>query len=51
MSAVDVRPATRADIGELSRVLARAFYEDPVTRWECPTTKYDGPNFTTCGQR
>jgi GNAT superfamily N-acetyltransferase len=39
MSAVDVRPAARADIGELSRVLARAFFEDPVTRWEVPDDK------------
>jgi GNAT superfamily N-acetyltransferase len=33
---VDVRPARRADIGELSRVLARAFYDDPVASWEVP---------------
>src|SRR4029077_13750418 len=33
---VDVRPARRADIGELSHVLARAFYDDPVAKWEVP---------------
>jgi GNAT superfamily N-acetyltransferase len=36
MNGVDVRPARRADIGELSHVLARAFYDDPVAKWEVP---------------
>jgi GNAT superfamily N-acetyltransferase len=33
---IDVRPARRTDIGALSRVLARAFYDDPVSKWEVP---------------
>lgn len=32
----DVRPARRADVGELSRMLSRAFYDDPSARWEVP---------------
>ena len=32
----DVRPATRADIGPLSVVLARAFYDDPPMVWMLP---------------
>ncbi|CDO05770.1 N-acetyltransferase [Mycolicibacterium cosmeticum] len=36
MSDIDVRPAVRADIGELSRVLGRAFYDDPVMAWMLP---------------
>ena len=36
MNGVDVRPARRADIGELSHVLARAFYDDPVAKREVP---------------
>lgn len=34
--AFDVRPAHRSDVGELSRVLSRAFYGDPESRWEVP---------------
>jgi GNAT superfamily N-acetyltransferase len=33
---VDVRPAQKADIRRLSRVLGRAFYDDPVTMWMTP---------------
>jgi GNAT superfamily N-acetyltransferase len=33
---LDVRPAQRADVRELSAVLGRAFYEDPVTTWMLP---------------
>lgn len=36
MSDIDVRPAVRADIGELSKVLGRAFYDDPVMAWMLP---------------
>ncbi len=36
MSASDVRPATRTDTAALSRVLGRAFYEDPVMCWLLP---------------
>ncbi|WP_422746246.1 GNAT family N-acetyltransferase [Mycobacterium sp. WMMD1722] len=36
MVAVDVRPAARTDIGGLSRVLARAFQDDPVMAWMMP---------------
>jgi hypothetical protein len=33
---VDVRPSRKADVGELSVVLARAFHDDPVTMWMLP---------------
>ncbi|MGH3561848.1 MAG: GNAT family N-acetyltransferase [Mycobacterium sp.] len=33
---IDVRPARKADIRELSRVLGRAFYDDPVPVWMLP---------------
>jgi GNAT superfamily N-acetyltransferase len=33
---VDVRPAQKGDVRDLSRVLARAFYDDPVTAWMLP---------------
>lgn len=36
MTTVDVRPAVRADIAELSLVLGRAFYDDPVMAWMLP---------------
>lgn len=36
MTAVDVRPATRADITALSQVLGRAFADDPVMSWMLP---------------
>lgn len=32
----DVRPARRSDIGELSRMLGRAFYDDPACKWQVP---------------
>ena len=31
-----VRPAVKADVRELSRTLARAFYDDPVMIWLIP---------------
>ncbi|OBK53340.1 GNAT family N-acetyltransferase [Mycobacterium sp. 1081908.1] len=34
--APEARPARKADIRELSRTLARAFYDDPVTTWMLP---------------
>lgn len=33
---VSVRPVQRADYGSLAQVLARAFYDDPVTAWFYP---------------
>ena len=33
---IDVRPARKADIPALARVLARAFYDDPVMAWVQP---------------
>jgi len=36
---VSVRPARRADFGALALVLARAFYDDPVTSWFYPSTR------------
>ena len=36
MSGIEVRPARRADVGALSRVLGRAFHDDPVMRWLQP---------------
>jgi ribosomal protein S18 acetylase RimI-like enzyme len=33
---INVHPAQRADIGELSHVLGRAFYDDPVSMWTMP---------------
>jgi GNAT superfamily N-acetyltransferase len=35
IGAPEVRRATRADIPALSRMLARAFMEDPVAAWAC----------------
>ncbi|WP_179957023.1 GNAT family N-acetyltransferase [Amycolatopsis anabasis] len=32
----EIRPATRADIPELARVLALAFHDDPFMRWILP---------------
>jgi GNAT superfamily N-acetyltransferase len=37
--AIDVRPAHKSDIGELSRVLGRAFHDDPVSVWMLPEDK------------
>jgi GNAT superfamily N-acetyltransferase len=34
--APQTRPARKSDIRELSRTLARAFYDDPVTTWMLP---------------
>jgi GNAT superfamily N-acetyltransferase len=36
MGQIDVRPVRRGDIRASSRVLARAFYDDPVTMWMLP---------------
>ena len=36
MSGIEVCPARRADVGALSRVLGRAFHDDPVMRWLQP---------------
>src|ERR1700757_392699 len=33
------RPARKADVRELSRMLARAFYDDPVMIWLLPDEK------------
>jgi GNAT superfamily N-acetyltransferase len=33
---IDVRPAHKSDIGELSQMLGRAFYDDPVSVWILP---------------
>ncbi len=35
-SAIDVRVAQKADVRNLSRVLGRAFFEDPVMSWMLP---------------
>ncbi len=34
--AINTRPALKADIGELSHALGRAFYDDPVSMWIMP---------------
>ncbi|HET9895392.1 MAG TPA: GNAT family N-acetyltransferase [Streptosporangiaceae bacterium] len=34
--AVSIRPATRADVGPLADVMARAFYDDPPFVWMLP---------------
>ncbi len=36
MNFVDVRPAQKADLRQMSRALARAFYDDPVMLWLYP---------------
>jgi hypothetical protein len=36
MAEIDVAPARRSDVGKLSRVLGRAFYNDPVANWVWP---------------
>lgn len=36
VSSPHVRPATRADVGALSRTLGRAFFDDPVMCWMLP---------------
>ena len=33
---IGVRPARKADVRELARVLGRAFQEDPVMAWILP---------------
>jgi GNAT superfamily N-acetyltransferase len=33
---LDVRPAQKADVRQVATVLARAFYDDPVTSWMLP---------------
>jgi GNAT superfamily N-acetyltransferase len=36
--AIDVRPLQKADVRDASRVLGRAFYEDPIMTWMLPKT-------------
>jgi GNAT superfamily N-acetyltransferase len=36
VNTVEARPATRADIGTLSKTLGRAFFDDPVMSWMLP---------------
>jgi GNAT superfamily N-acetyltransferase len=36
---INTRPAKKADISELSHVLGRAFYDDPVSIWALPDDK------------
>ncbi|MGH3558265.1 MAG: GNAT family N-acetyltransferase [Mycobacterium sp.] len=36
---IEARPARKGDIRALSRVLGRAFYDDPVTSWMLPDGK------------
>ncbi len=36
MTTVEARPATRADVGALSKTLGRAFFDDPVMSWMLP---------------
>jgi GNAT superfamily N-acetyltransferase len=36
---INTRLALKADIGELSRALGRAFYDDPVSMWIMPNDK------------
>jgi GNAT superfamily N-acetyltransferase len=36
---IEARPARKADIAKLSRVLGRAFFDDPVTAWMLPDEK------------
>ncbi|MCT7660399.1 GNAT family N-acetyltransferase [Mycobacterium deserti] len=36
MAEIDVRPAQRGDVRDISRVLAKAFYDDPVMSWMLP---------------
>lgn len=36
---IEVRPALRADVPELTRVLGRAFHDDPVSMWLLPDAK------------
>jgi GNAT superfamily N-acetyltransferase len=36
---IDVRPAQRGDVRQMSAVLARAFYDDPVMSWMLPNDR------------
>jgi GNAT superfamily N-acetyltransferase len=42
VTTVEVRPATRADVRELTRTLGRAFFEDPVMSWVLPDADVRG---------
>ncbi len=39
MAEIELRPTARADVRELSKVLARAFYDDPVMMFMLPEDK------------
>jgi GNAT superfamily N-acetyltransferase len=39
ITAHEIRKATAADVPELGRVLGRAFLDDPVARWSCPSER------------
>ena len=39
MAEIELRPIARADVRSLSKVLARAFYEDPVMKYMLPDDK------------
>ncbi len=41
---ITARPAQKADISELSHVLGRAFYDDPVSMWIMPDGKTRAAN-------
>ena len=36
---IEVRPGEKADVGALSRMLGRAFYDDPVSMWMLPDNR------------
>ena len=45
MAEIELRPTARADVRPLCKVLARAFYDDPVMMYMLPTTR---PGPTLC---
>ena len=42
MADIELRPIARADVRSLSKVLARAFYDDPVMKYMLPDDKAQG---------